>query len=74
MMENALVEVDESLVDALQPWCTQQEWTSYVWRRLANGKFSAEPVKDNDDGMDCVRYLNMELDYRGKARFTIVSA
>lgn len=71
-MEDALVEVDESLVDALDPWCTQQEWTSYVWKRHASGKFSSEPVKDKDDGMDCVRYINMHLDWRGKARYSII--
>lgn len=73
-MRDALIEVDESLRDDLQPWCTVQEFTSYVWKRdLRTGRFLPEPVKIRDDGMDCLRYLNMHLDWRGKARVTVIN-
>jgi phage terminase large subunit len=72
-MEDALVERDESLVDALMPWCTVQEYTSYIWKKnQTTGKFQEEPKKDLDDGMDCSRYISMHLDWRGKARVTVL--
>src|ERR1700754_1619863 len=73
-MEDTLVEVDHSLVDELRPWCTIQEFTAYVWKRNnTTGKLMQEPKKDLDDGMDCTRYMNMHLDWRGKARVTVLS-
>jgi phage terminase large subunit len=47
------------LIDAKKPWCTEQEFTDYVW---SNKKTKEEPVKENDHGMDAVRYAVMHVD------------
>ena len=58
-LRDSIVEVDQSLVDGKKPWCTEQEFTDYVW---SNKKTKEEPVKENDHGMDAVRYAVMHVD------------
>jgi phage terminase large subunit len=72
LMEDALVERDQSLVDALQPTCTLDEYGSYVWKVSADGRTQDEPVKKDDDGVDCDRYMTSFLDLKGKARVTVI--
>ena len=57
IMRDSIVEVDQSLVDAKKPWCTEQEISDYVWK-----KDKEEPVKENDHGCDSIRYGVMHLD------------
>lgn len=59
IMRDSLVETDQSLVDAKKPWCTEQEFADYVW---SNKITKEEPVKQNDHGMDSVRYAVMSVD------------
>lgn len=73
LMANALVERDQSQVDKLLPTCTRDEYASYVWKVTADGRTQDEPVKRDDDGVDCDRYVTMFLDYKGKARATQLS-
>lgn len=73
LMADALVERDQWLVDHLQPVCTRDEYGSYVWKVNADGRPYDEPVKDKDDGVDCDRYLTMHLDFKGKARATLIA-
>ena len=58
-VRDCVVEIDQSLIDAKKPWCTVQEFTDYVW---SNKKTKEEPVKENDHGMDGVRYAVMNVD------------
>jgi PBSX family phage terminase large subunit len=51
LLDDALAERDELLVEAKRPWSTAQEIDSYVWNAKKD-----EPVKECDDGMDAMRY------------------
>jgi PBSX family phage terminase large subunit len=70
LMADALVERDQSLADKLLPTCTQEEFSSYVWKISADGRIQDEPVKRDDHGLDLVRYLIAEFDYRGQVRYS----
>ena len=66
LLRGVLVERDEKLVEAKRPWCTEQEFDGYRWPKGQDGKtVKEEPVKENDHGMDAVRYLGAQLDLRG---------
>src|SRR5690606_2549858 len=56
-MEDSLVELDPSQREAGKPTRTVDEFGTYVWDTRKEA-----PVKTNDDGMDCVRYLCAHLD------------
>lgn len=58
VFRGALVDRDPDLVASSKPWCTEQEFDGYVW---ADKAVKEEPVKENDHGMDCVRYLCKRL-------------
>src|SRR5262245_19209220 len=60
-MRDALVERDSDLFESGLPTCTVEEFESYVWQvDRSTGRITKElPVKANDHGMDCVRYLSM---------------
>ena len=62
-MKDACVERDPELVEARKPTCTVECIPGYVW---AEGK--EQPVKLDDDGADCARYLVAEIDLRGQTR------
>ncbi|GAG00042.1 unnamed protein product, partial [marine sediment metagenome] len=59
ILRDSVVEIDQSLVDAKKPWCTEQEFADYVWSNKANKE---APVKENDHGMDALRYIVAHLD------------
>jgi phage terminase large subunit len=61
-VSDALVSVDEALVDAKKPTCTEQEIESYVWK---DGVKDSVPVKENDHGMDAARYMVAQIDLIG---------
>ena len=55
--------VDENLLDAKYPTCTEEEFGGYVWAQTPEGKALKEvPVDLHNHGMDCVRYMMMSLD------------
>lgn len=57
-MRDTLIERDESLIESKKPCCTQEEFDSYRWPNGIDGKSIKEaPVKVDDHGMDCIRYL-----------------
>lgn len=63
IMRGCLVDVDEDLHREHKPWCTEQEFDCYVWKRNPDGTITKEePEKKNDHGMDTLRYLCMYLD------------
>jgi PBSX family phage terminase large subunit len=57
MMEDTLVDRDQSLADDGLPYCTAQEVESYIWN---TGKDA--PVKKFDHGMDTMRYMVARFD------------
>lgn len=73
LMADTLVERDQSLVHSLLPTCTADEYASYVWKVSTDGRKQDEPIKRDDHGLDCDRYLTAFLDYKGKARVSVIS-
>lgn len=68
IMRNALYQTDVSLEKMHKPTCTADEFSGYVW---AHGKLGPKeaPVKENDHGLDALRYFVMSIDKsRPKAR------
>lgn len=65
VVSNALVEMDTSLKDAGKPTSTVDEFGGYVWPDARPGRAPDEhPVKENDHGMDGVRYIVAHRDLR----------
>jgi len=58
ILQSSLAEVDQALIEAKLPYSTDQEIDGYVW---ANKASKEEPVKENDHGMDAMRYGAMYL-------------
>lgn len=56
IMRDALVEADPWLEEQAKPTCTAEEITGYVWAHSRIG-IKEEPVKEDDHGMDCLRYM-----------------
>jgi len=67
-MADSLVELDQDQRDKLLPTCTVDEYPGYVWKVDKDDRTLEEPVKRDDDGLDCDRYLISWLDLVGKAR------
>jgi phage terminase large subunit len=72
---DALVEEDEDLAVDFRPVRTTEEFAGYVWREMDVGREATArdeiPVRTDDHGMDCLRYICMQVDgdaYYGKAR------
>jgi len=53
VLRSSLQDVDETLREARKPASVQDEFPAYVW---ANRATKEEPVKEDDHGMDMVRY------------------
>lgn len=71
-MQDSLVERDRDLVDAAQPTCTEEEFTSYVWPTIKPAGSRAKdevPVKEYDHGMDTTRYMVAHFDLRTYTRY-----
>lgn len=74
LCQDAVIEVDKALSDAKKPTSTLEEVVGYIWDRgtvLAqnNGKPPKEvPVKEDDHGMDAMRYMVAERDLRSRPR------
>lgn len=59
IMRDSVIHRDPQLVDAARPASTAEEIPGYVWaRKPGNAEgLKEEPVKEMDDGADCMRYL-----------------
>lgn len=67
VMRGALVELDETLEMAKKPTSTLEEFDSYTWPQPRDGVNVKElPVKENDHGMDAMRYAVMAIDKPGQ--------
>lgn len=79
LCENALVERDQELADRKKPTCTIEEVVGYIWDRgtvkaQLDGKPPKEaPVKEDDHGMDAMRYMVAERDLRGRPRVRTIT-
>lgn len=60
----ALLHRDQTLNDAKKPCSTEEEVVGYVWDTSGTKGVKEVPLKENDHGMDCVRYLCSELTTR----------
>jgi phage terminase large subunit len=54
MMRDSLIDIDMELKDAGKPWCTEEEIDGYEWD---DKKKKEQPRKEDDHGMDAMRYL-----------------
>jgi phage terminase large subunit len=63
ILRDSLIETDRSLVDAKKPYKIEQEFDGYVWKEKSKKE---EPVKDDDHGMDLIRYAIMHIDGKPK--------
>ena len=54
--------------------CTENEYASYVWKVSSDGRIQDEPVKRDDDGVDCDRYISEWKDLHGPARYSLIDA
>lgn len=59
IVRNATVEIDHELIESKKPISTLQEMPGYVW---ANKSKREEPVKEDDHGVDALRYAVMAAD------------
>jgi hypothetical protein len=79
LCEGALVERDKELADRKKPTCTIEEIVGYIWDRgtvkaQLDGKPPKEaPVKEDDHGMDAMRYMIAERDLRGRPRVRTIT-
>lgn len=66
-LRNALIEVDQTLVDRKLPTRTVEEFPGYIWAAEppSADRKQAQPVKRNDHGCDTTRYFGMEIDMHG---------
>lgn len=72
IFDDALEEIDESLLARSKPFCTAQEFDSYVWDRSNGRKQGEEPVKEDDHGMDALRYQVAHHDFKDKHSANII--
>lgn len=68
LIRDAVGRRDQALLDAAMPTCTEDEIGSYVWDGTKE-----QPVKDQDDGCDAMRYQVMHIDYGRRHRIRWVS-
>lgn len=79
LCEDALIERDKLLEDAKKPTCTLEEVVGYIWDRGSaiaqnNGKPPKEhPVKEDDHGMDAMRYMVAQRDLKARPRIRTIT-
>jgi phage terminase large subunit len=57
---------DQELADAKKPCSTVEEVTGYVWDAQPGKQPKEAPVKQDDHGMDALRYMVAERDLGGR--------
>lgn len=70
LCRDALTEPDQALIDNRKPYCTQQELLEYTWD---NGKTREAPRKENDHGLDALRYVVAYRDIIGRPRVRVLT-
>jgi phage terminase large subunit len=61
-LRDSLVKRDQLLIDSGKPTSTVDEITGYVWPQGKTGDKAEEPVKEDDHGMDGMRYVAAHRD------------
>lgn len=67
---NATVQRDPVLKELGKPTSTEDEIQGYVWDTRNGKSLKEEPVKEDDDGMDALRYMVAERDLGKRPRAT----
>lgn len=63
IMADSLIKTDQSLKNRYKPTNLVDEFSSYVWAsNFSNTTLKEEPVKEDDHGLDALRYMVMYLD------------
>lgn len=65
IMRDSLIELDKELETMGKPTCLAEEIPGYVW---ADHKTKEQPLKEDDDSCDAMRYVVAQRDLRGTAR------
>jgi phage terminase large subunit len=68
LMRGVVVERDPELDESKKPASTEEEIVGYVWAVKPGGELKEQPLKENDHGMDCCRYMAAERDLGGRPR------
>lgn len=68
LCRDALVERDSMLNDDRKPLCTEEELPAYVWDTSAGKPPKEVPRKEDDHGMDAMRYIVAHRDLGGRPR------
>lgn len=69
---DARVGRDEELGESGKPTSTEEEITGYVWPTDVKPDKREAPVKEDDHGMDAMRYMVAELDWGGRPRVRVL--
>lgn len=69
ILRDSLLRRDNELADAKKPTCTQEEFPGYVWDDKKSEKGEDRPVKEDDDGMDTLRYMVAHRDLQPRTGF-----
>jgi PBSX family phage terminase large subunit len=72
VLRDSLVERDPELEDAKRPTCTAEEIVGYVWDQSPGKPPKETPVKENDHGMDALRYMVAQRDLGAMPRIRIL--
>jgi len=64
LYRDSLESVDHELMGVKLPVRTEDEFSSYVWRKSTRGDMKEAPEKANDHGMDAMRYAVMYFDFQ----------
>jgi len=79
LCQDALIDQDKALADVKKPTCTLDEVVGYIWDRgtaiaQSNGKPPKElPVKEDDHGMDAMRYMVAMRDLKARPRIRTIT-
>lgn len=68
LMRDVCVSHDPELIEAKKPTCTSQEIVGYVWDTSAAKAIKEMPLKEDDHGMDTMRYVVAEMDLGARPR------
>ena len=62
ILRDALVDEDKDLKENRKPTCTAEEFEVYTWQMTPGQELKDVPLKENDHGMDNMRYVVAHVD------------
>ncbi len=71
-MRDVLVERDAGLDESKRPVCTVDEITGYIWDQTVGDRLKEAPRKQDDHGMDAMRYVVADRDLGGLNRMRVL--